>query len=49
MLVSSKQDEYKWEIINVYGPVQLERKKDFLGELTRKISSMSEPFVMGVT
>jgi exonuclease III len=47
MLVSSKQDEYKWEIINVYGPVQLERKKDFLGELSRKISSMSEPFVMG--
>jgi exonuclease III len=47
ILVSSRQDKFKWEIVNVYGPVQLERKKDFLNELTIKISNMREPFVMG--
>jgi exonuclease III len=47
ILVSSRQDKFKWEIVNVYGPVQLERKKDFLNELTIKISNMREPFAMG--
>jgi hypothetical protein len=47
LFVSSRQDKFKWEIVNVYGPVQLERKKDFLNELTIKISNMSDPFVIG--
>jgi hypothetical protein len=47
MLISSNLDKFKWEVVNVYGPVQLERKTDFLNELTQKVSSMCEPFIIG--
>jgi hypothetical protein len=38
MPISSKQDNFNWEIINVYGPVQSEKKAGFLDELSRKVS-----------
>jgi exonuclease III len=46
MKIRSKKDEFKWEIINVYGPVQIERKTNFLEELSQKIADMKDPFIM---
>jgi hypothetical protein len=47
MKIISKQYGFKWEVVNVYGPVQIERKANFLEELSQKISSMEDPFIMG--
>jgi exonuclease III len=47
MKVKSRMDDFKWEIVNVYGPVQTERKSQFLEELSRKIAEMEDPFIMG--
>jgi endonuclease/exonuclease/phosphatase (EEP) superfamily protein YafD len=47
MKVTGKQENYTWEVINVYGPVQMERKTAFLKELTNKISSTEDPFLIG--
>jgi hypothetical protein len=47
MRVHGKQDNYKWEVINVYGPVQIERKAIFLEELHQKISSIVDPCIIG--
>jgi endonuclease/exonuclease/phosphatase family metal-dependent hydrolase len=46
-VVISKEDNFKWEIINVYGPVQTERKADFFQELNQKISAIQWPFMLG--
>jgi hypothetical protein len=48
MSISSKQDNLNWEIINVYGPVQSEKKTGFLDELSQKVSRLSVPFIIGV-
>lgn len=45
--ITKQKDGFKWEIINVYGPVQVERKAQFLQELFRKIQEVDRPFVMG--
>jgi exonuclease III len=45
MKVTGKQENFTWEVINVYGPVQIERKTAFLEELTNKISSTEDPFL----
>jgi endonuclease/exonuclease/phosphatase (EEP) superfamily protein YafD len=34
-------------VINVYGPVQVERKTEFLEELSQKITSLEDPFIIG--
>jgi hypothetical protein len=47
MKLISKEDDFKWEVMNVYGPVQIERKTNFLEELSQKISNMEDPFIMG--
>jgi exonuclease III len=47
MKVKGRQENYKWEVINVYGPVQIERKTAFLEELTKKISNTQDPFIIG--
>jgi endonuclease/exonuclease/phosphatase (EEP) superfamily protein YafD len=47
MRVQGRQDDYKWEVINVYGPVQIERKATFLEELHQKISSIVGPCIIG--
>jgi hypothetical protein len=47
MKISSRQDKSEWDIVNVYGPVQTERKADFLAELGQKIISMGEYFIIG--
>jgi hypothetical protein len=47
MKVTGKQENYTWEVINVYGPVQIERKTAFLKELTNKISNTEDPFLIG--
>jgi hypothetical protein len=47
MKIISKEDDFKWEVVNVYGPVQIERKTNFLEELSQKISNMEDPFIMG--
>jgi hypothetical protein len=36
MKIVSKKDNFQWEIINVYDPVQNERKSEFLSELSQK-------------
>jgi hypothetical protein len=47
LVVISKADNFKWEIINVYGPVQTERKLEFIQELTQKISNVQWSFLLG--
>jgi hypothetical protein len=47
MKIISKQDEFKWEVVNVYGLVQIVRKANFLKEIRQKISNMEDPFIMG--
>jgi hypothetical protein len=47
MKIVLRQDDFKWEIVNVYGPVQMERKASFLEELNQKISRMEDPFIIG--
>jgi hypothetical protein len=47
MKVKGRQENYKWEVINVYGPVQIERKTAFLEELTKTISNTKDPFIIG--
>jgi endonuclease/exonuclease/phosphatase (EEP) superfamily protein YafD len=43
----SRQDNFKWEIVNVYKPVQIDRKTNFLLELNQKMSSMEDPLIKG--
>jgi exonuclease III len=47
MKIESRKDNFQWEIVNVYGPVQNERKMEFLAELSQKITSMADPFIIG--
>jgi endonuclease/exonuclease/phosphatase family metal-dependent hydrolase len=47
MKIVLKQDDFRWEIVNIYGPVQIERKANFLQKLNQKISNMENPFIMG--
>jgi exonuclease III len=47
MKIVLRQDDFKWEIVNVYGPVKMERKASFLEELNQKISRMEDPFIIG--
>jgi uncharacterized OB-fold protein len=46
MKIASRKDGFKWEIVNVYGPVQMEKKSAFLSELNKKLD-MEEPFIIG--
>jgi exonuclease III len=39
MKIVTKHDNFKWEVVNVYGPVQLERKATFLAELGKKLQT----------
>lgn len=47
LLVITKEDNFQWELINVYGPVQNDRKLDFIQEMDQKIARMSWPIIMG--
>lgn len=44
----SRKDNLVWEVINVYGPIQNERKQEFLEELSNKINNIQWSFIMGV-
>jgi hypothetical protein len=44
MKISSRHDKIEWEVVNVYGPVQIKRKADFLADLGRKIVDMGVTF-----
>jgi hypothetical protein len=43
----SREDNFKWELINVYGPVQTERKPDFIQELNQKLTNITWPCIIG--
>jgi hypothetical protein len=43
----SSQNNLKWEVINIYGHVQNERKQDFLEEISVKISNTQCSFILG--
>jgi exonuclease III len=47
MKLVSNMDKVIWEIVNVYGPVQTDRKQLFLDELTQKITDMTDSFIIG--
>jgi endonuclease/exonuclease/phosphatase (EEP) superfamily protein YafD len=47
MKIRSRKDEFRWEVVNVYGPVQVERKHQFLEELSHEIADMEDPFILG--
>lgn len=46
-VVKSVDDGFKWGVINVYGPVQVELKADFLRELMELILSVEVPILVG--
>jgi len=43
----SIESGFVWDVINVYGPVQLEFKADFLRELMEEILSLQNPLIVG--
>jgi hypothetical protein len=43
----SREDNFQWELVNVYGPVQNDRRPEFLQELTQKLQNTSCPIMMG--
>lgn len=47
MVLKNRRDGKEWGIINIYGPVQGEKKDDFLREILGKSNSMQIPFMMG--
>lgn len=47
IIIENKKENFKWEIINVYGSVQDNRKVEFLQELFQKIQSSRCPVVVG--
>jgi exonuclease III len=47
MKITSRQDMAEWEVVNVYGPIQIERKVDFLTEMGQKITTMGDHFIIG--
>lgn len=47
MEITNQKDGFRWELINVYGPVQIERNGLFLQELYRKIEETRLPIMMG--
>lgn len=47
MIIRTKKDGKCWMVINVYGPVQYERKEDFLRELHLRVISSNVPVMVG--
>jgi exonuclease III len=45
--VRHKRDDFKFNLISVYGPVQLDLKSNFLSELVRVCSKEALPIVIG--
>ena len=45
--LKSIDSRFKWDILNVYGPVQLELKTDFLKELMEEILFQQNPVIVG--
>lgn len=46
-IMKSIDDGFKWGVINVYGPVQVELKADFLRELMEIILLVEVPIIVG--
>ena len=46
-VLKNRDSGFSWGIINVYGPVQLDLKPDFLRELMEVIMSMEVPLIVG--
>ena len=44
--ISNREGDFIWEVINVYGPVQHERKADFLKELQEKLTTTDVPVLV---
>ena len=47
LTIRNVDDDFEWELINVYGPMQDDKKREFLQELVCKIHSVSLPCVVG--
>lgn len=47
MLVESKREKKRWRIVNVYGPVQTDKKDRFLHELTEMVLVEQEAVMIG--
>jgi exonuclease III len=47
LVFKSRGDDFKWSICNVYGPVQVELKPEFLRELMEMILSAENPIIVG--
>lgn len=47
MRFTSREDKFRWELINVYGPVQTEREQSFLQELDEKMRRTNLPVLIG--
>lgn len=47
LLLKSREDDFKWSICNVYGPVKVELKPEFLRELMEIVLSAESPIVVG--
>jgi endonuclease/exonuclease/phosphatase (EEP) superfamily protein YafD len=46
ILIENRSDNMQWEVMNVYGPVQHERKADFLLELNQRLAGITHPFIL---
>lgn len=47
MLVESKREKKRWRIVNVYGPVQTDKKDRFLHEFTEMVLVEQEAVMIG--
>jgi hypothetical protein len=47
MVVRQRAPNYRWEMVIVYGPVQHDKSRDFIAELSRKCMMATLPLVFG--
>jgi len=47
MVLKNVEDDFKWELVNTYGPVQDEKKVGYLQELLVKTQSNNLPTIIG--
>jgi hypothetical protein len=47
MVVRQRAPNYRWEMVIVYGPVQHDKSRDFIAEMSRKCMMDTLPLVFG--
>lgn len=47
IVLTNKEDNFKWKLFNVYGPVQDNKKQEFLSDLEVTINDSQMPILVG--